>query len=363
MSEKAQRNPGSHVLIILASLVVVIGGLKVASGILLPLMVALFVATLSLPLLAALQKIGLPRPLAVLLTLAAIVLVFAGLGLLVGGSVTEFTDPQIQASYRAKFQAAVDRSLSHLDVLLSRMKVDTGGRSARELIDPNSLLDVGALFGFVGRTLKQAVSVVSNTFLVILTVIFILFEAAAFPDKIRAAMGHRLGALDRFAGIKTEIQNYLAIKTMISMTTGILVGLSLWILGIDFPLLWGLVAFLCNYIPSLGSIIAAVPAVMLTIVQVGFGRALIVAAVFLAINIPLGNFLEPYLLGRRLGLSTLVVFLSLVFWGWVWGPVGMLLSVPLTMIVKIMLEHTEDLRWIAVLLDARAPDPGRRREG
>ncbi len=128
--------------------------------------------------------------------------------------------------------------------------------------------------------------------------------------------------------------------------------MALLIIGVDFPLLWGMLAFLLNYVPTLGSILAAIPPVLLATVQLGPGHALATALVFVGVNVVLGNFVEPHFMGRRLGLSTLVVFLSLVFWGWVWGPVGMLLSVPLTMIVKIMLENTEDLRWVAVLLDA-----------
>ncbi len=124
------------------------------------------------------------------------------------------------------------------------------------------------------------------------------------------------------------------------------------LLGLDFALVWGVVAFLLNYIPTIGSIIAAVPAVLLAAVQLGFGRAVLIAAGYVVVNTVLGNLVEPALMGRRLGLSTLVVFLSLVFWGWVWGPVGMLLSVPLTMVVKILLENTDDLRWVAVLLDS-----------
>ena len=149
-----------------------------------------------------------------------------------------------------------------------------------------------------------------------------------------------------------QIQNYLAIKTVVSVATGLLAGVWVWALDIDFPLLWGLIAFLFNYIPNLGSIFAAVGPVLLAIVQFGPGRAISVAAGYVAINLVFGNVVEPLMLGRRLGLSTLVVLLSLVFWGWVWGPMGMLLAVPLTMMVKIALENTEDLRWVAVMLDA-----------
>ena len=126
----------------------------------------------------------------------------------------------------------------------------------------------------------------------------------------------------------------------------------------DFPFLWGVLAFLLNYIPTLGSIIAAVPPTCVALLQLGVGPALATVAVFVVVNVLLGSLAEPHFLDRRLGLSTLVVFTSLVFWGWVWGPVGMLLSVPLTMILKIMFENTEGLQWVAVLLDAH-PRRGR----
>ena len=204
----------------------------------------------------------------------------------------------------------------------------------------------------VGGTLRAVAAVAQNTFLVILTMVFILAEAAGFSRKLRAAFGPRSDHLERFGVMARQIQRYLAIKTLISLATGILVGLWVSVLGLGFPLLWGLVAFIFNYIPNLGSILAAIPPVLLALVQFGPGRAAVVALGYLVINISLANFLEPYLMGRRLGLSTLVVVLSLIFWGWVWGPVGMLLSVPLTVIVKIALENTEDFRWVAVLLDA-----------
>ena len=142
------------------------------------------------------------------------------------------------------------------------------------------------------------------------------------------------------------------IKTAVSAVTGTVVGLWVAALGLDFALLWGLVAFLLNFIPNLGSIIAAIPAVLLAMVQFGPGRAAVIAAGYLVVNIVFGSVVEPMLMGRRLGLSTLVVFASLVFWGFVWGPVGMLFSVPLTMVVKIALENSKDFRWVAVMLDA-----------
>jgi predicted PurR-regulated permease PerM len=143
-------------------------------------------------------------------------------------------------------------------------------------------------------------------------------------------------------------------KTAISAATGLLIGAWVAILGLDFALTWGVLAFLLNFIPSIGSIIAAVPAVLLALVQLGVAKAILVAAAFVVVNVVLGNVVEPQLMGRTLGMSTLVIFLSLVFWGWLWGPVGMFLSVPLTMILKIGMENSRDLKQVAIMLDSAA---------
>jgi predicted PurR-regulated permease PerM len=143
-----------------------------------------------------------------------------------------------------------------------------------------------------------------------------------------------------------------------SLVTGAIIAIALALMGVDFPLLWGALAFLLNFIPTIGSIIAALPPLLLSLVQLGPWYALGVMILFLAVNMIIGNILEPALTGRQLGMSPLVVFGSLLFWGWVWGPVGMILSVPLTMIIKIILENTQDMRWVAALLDA-GPRPAR----
>jgi predicted PurR-regulated permease PerM len=156
-----------------------------------------------------------------------------------------------------------------------------------------------------------------------------------------------------------EVQAYLGIKTLVSLATGITAGSFCWLMGLDFPILLGLTAFVLNFIPTIGSIIAAIPAMALALVLHDPSWTLLVALGYLAINTLFGNIVEPNLMGRRLGLSTLVVVLSLIFWGWLWGPVGALLSVPLTMVLKIVLENTPDLRWAAILLD-KVPPQARR---
>jgi predicted PurR-regulated permease PerM len=151
-----------------------------------------------------------------------------------------------------------------------------------------------------------------------------------------------------------SVKRYMAVKTGISVFTGICIGAWTAILGVDYPFMWGLLAFLLNFVPNIGSIIAAVPAVLLALVQLGPWSALLVAIGYFVVNFTVGSVIEPRVMGRSVGLSTLVVFLSLVFWGWVLGLVGMLLSVPLTMTVKIAMENHRDTRWLAILLGSEA---------
>jgi predicted PurR-regulated permease PerM len=201
--------------------------------------------------------------------------------------------------------------------------------------------------------LRNLAAVLSNLFLILLTMIFMLIEAASVPVKVKAAIGTGRLDVDKMHHAVIQVQRYLGLKTLTSLATGLLIGFWTAVLGLDFAVVWGLLAFLLNYIPNIGSIVAAIPAVLLGLVQGGIGFALLVAVGYVVVNVGIGNFTEPWLMGRTLGLSTLVVFLSLVFWGWMWGSVGMLLSVPLTMIIKILLENTDDLRWMAVMLDSR----------
>jgi AI-2 transport protein TqsA len=197
-------------------------------------------------------------------------------------------------------------------------------------------------------------SVLSNIVLILLTVTFILLEASSFPVKLRAVLGDSQVAFPQFSTFVDSMKRYMVIQTVISLAAGILIGIWLAILGVDFPVLWGLLAFLLNYIPNLGSIIAAIPAVLLALIQLGLGRAALATAGYIVIYFMLGNIVQPRLMGRGLGLSTLVVFLSLIFWGSLLGLVGMVLSIPITMTLKIAFESNASTRWIAVLL---GPEP------
>lgn len=334
-----------RLLLVAACVVVLVAGLRAASSILIPFLIAVFIAAISLPLLTWLQR-RLPMIVAVLGTILMDLLVLALVGYLVGSTANQV------AGEMGEIQSTLTMWIEDGGEWLEERGVPVASGLAGDDSLPLALFsrfEPGFLVDFVNRTLRTTTAALSSFLVISLIVIFTLFEAATFGPKVRAAFGSA-GAEARFARAMHEIQHYMGIKTVISLATGLLIGIWVGVLGVEFAIFWGLVAFVLNFIPNLGSIIAAVPTTLLAMVQIGVGRGLLVALGYLVVNMVIGNFIEPPLLGRRLGLSTLVVVLSLVFWGWVWGPVGMLLSVPLTMVVKILLENTEEFRWVAVLL-------------
>jgi predicted PurR-regulated permease PerM len=203
--------------------------------------------------------------------------------------------------------------------------------------------------------LSGLTSTLSSIFLILLTVAFILLEISSFPVKLRSILKDPKAEFPQLRKFVKDLNHYMVIKTGISVSTGILIGIWMTILGVDFPVLWGFIAFLFNYIPNLGVIIAAFPAVLLTLIQFGPGTALLAAAGYFAVNFIVGTFVEPRLVGRGVGLSTLVVFLSLIFWGNLLGLIGMVLCIPFTMTLKFAFENNEGTRWIAVLLGPELP--------
>lgn len=336
--------PGARFLMVLASAVVVVAGLRAGAPILLPAAIAMFLAILSVPIMLWLQRRRVPAALAIFLTLLLVVTIFGGMMLLASRSVAEFQSAL--PDYVAYFQLRFDGFLSALEAR---------GLPAREYISAEAVSSQ-ALTSFVQGMFGRVATFLSTTLIVFFLLLFMLAEASVFPRKFRAVLGDKAGDLSRFSKITNEVFEYLVIKTLISLATGVVIGFWAWIMRLEFPILLGLVGFLMNYVPTIGSIIAAIPAILLALLQQGtLGLALFVAIGYVVINVIFGNLLEPYIQGRRLGISTLVVLLSLIFWAWAWGPIGALLAVPLTMVVKIMIENTRDLRWVAILLDKEPP--------
>ncbi|WP_115718196.1 AI-2E family transporter [Gallaecimonas mangrovi] len=333
-----------------AALVVVAAGVKLSANMLVPFLLSGFIAITCNPLVNWLNQRKVPRPLAVVLIIFLIVLIGFMLTGLVGSSVNQFTAniPQYRAKLLTQFAWVTDH-LAAFNVHLDRQQLQ-------------KILDPGAAMNMAANTLTGLGSLLTNFFVILLTVVFMLFEAPMMARKVNiASQGDTQvnKALKRFF---TSVNHYLAIKTVVSLATGVLIWAWTWSVGVDFPLLWGVLAFLLNYIPNIGSILAAVPAVLLALLQLGLFHAGMTALGFLLVNTLMGNAVEPRLMGRGLNLSTLVVFISLIFWGWLLGSVGMLLSVPLTMIIKIALESNHNTAKIAVLLSNELPQEDSREE-
>jgi AI-2 transport protein TqsA len=342
---RTDENPGAKFLFSLACLVVIVYGLKYAAAILLPAALALFLAVLSLPVMLWLRKKGVPKASAIVIPVLINVAVVGLLILVVSQSFSE-----LQKSLPTYLNTLQQLQISWVESLEARTDLVLSDYLTMDLVNP------AAVLGFAGGAVGRIAQALSMTFIVFLIMAFMLSEATVFPDKFRHLMADSDGDGDRFAKVVTEVQTYLGIKTVISLTTGLILGTWAYVMGLDFYVLLGLTAFLLNYIPTVGSIIAAIPAVLLSVILVGsVGHALLVGLGYVIVNTVFGNIIEPNLMGRRLGLSTLVVILSLLFWGWAWGPLGALQSVPLTVIVKILVENTPDLRWLALLLDKSPP--------
>jgi AI-2 transport protein TqsA len=331
-------------LITLAAIVVLVAGMKAASEIIVPFIFSIFIAIICAPVLLWLTRHRVPNVIAVILILLGIILVGTLVSIAIGTSIQQFTQelPGYQAKLQGQFNAFIG--------FLVKLGVDISNDGFSEAFDPRSAIR------WVNQILVGLGSLFTNAFLIIFTVLFILLEASDFPRKLQAVKGHINGGPDYTGQFFSSVQRYFGLKTLTSLATGLTVTVMLAFIGVDFPVLWGLMAFLFNYIPNIGSIIAAVPAVLLALIQFGVGPAIGVAAGYLAINMVFGNLLETRIMGKGMGLSALVVFVSLVFWGWVFGSIGMILSVPLTMLAKLALENREQTRWIAVLLGSGVPE-------
>jgi len=323
-----------------SAFVISLAGIKVAAPIVVPFLLSLFVAIICNPAINYLEGKKVPRGLAITLVIFTIFSLFIVLGGVIGAAVNDFRKaiPIYEAQLSEQITWLITWLANH-DIVISMDEV-------RGYFDPAKVMNL------VTTTLSGFSSVLGNIFLLLLTVVFMLAEGKVFPKKLHMAFDDSAQTEKRLDHFLTMVNQYMAIKTMVSLATGIIIGTVLWGMGVQFYVLWALLAFLLNYIPNIGSIIAAVPVVILTFLQLGAGYASVVVGLFVSVNMIMGNFVEPRFMGRSLGLSTLVVFLSLIFWGWLLGMVGMLLSVPLTMILKIALENSEDGRWFSILLSS-----------
>ncbi|MDF1861978.1 MAG: AI-2E family transporter [Verrucomicrobiales bacterium] len=410
--KRGQSGSGLRVLLAAACVIVVLTGLKLAAELFIPIILGLFLALLSMPILNWLDRRGLPRPLAVLATVLIDLLILGGIVFLASGVVNDFQDKsddytKLLRKQAQDFSRTMDSQINRLEEFWADAGATIGGQEGDESegasvdpeistnekpVDPDEVppvvkiesgqpeeagdsvfgldseitfsklfelyFDENRVLGFVGQIdiVNRFTSLATTAFFAMIIMIFVLTESGSYTHKVRDVLHVSGPDLRRFQSISQDIQKYLAIKTAVSGATGILAMIACVAFRVDFPLLWGLVAFLLNYVPAIGSIMAGIPPVILALILHGFWPAIGVLACFLVINVAIGNFIEPMLLGERFGISTVIVILSVLVWGYIWGPVGMLLAVPLTMLVKVMLDNSSDFRWISALMGKGMPE-------
>lgn len=333
-------------VIMLGMLVIILVGVKAAAEIIVPFILAVFIAVILNPLIHRLERLRIPRVVAISLVVVIIILIMVLLLAYLGTSLNEL------ARTLPQYRSSLIGPLRNIEPWLQRAGITVSVDELIKYIDPNALMTM------VTGLLSQLSNAMSSIFLLLLTVVFMLIEVPQLPRKLQQLMSRPQEGMSAIQRALDSVSHYLVLKTAISLVTGIVVWGMLAAVGVRFAFIWGLLALALNYIPNIGSVLAAIPPIIQVLVFNGLYETLVVVAGYLLINLVLGNILEPRIMGRGLGLSTLVVFLSLIFWGWLLGPVGMLLSVPLTIVVKIALEQTDGGKSIAILLSDMSQSRG-----
>lgn len=355
MPDDATKLQATRILVTAAAVIILVSGLKLGQSFFVPVLLAAFIATVSFPITSWLRKRRVPRPIAVLLTVLVDFAFLTGIIIIVVSLTGD-----LESKWENKYYPAMDSKVAEL----SEAAVDVLNKwqipDAEDKVNQYATNLISQVFGenvnpFVLG--KDVAKFLGSTLLILILTVFMLSEARMFGRRVNDVLEARGPNLDRIMSATADIQRYLAMKTVVSLATGVLAGFLCWAANLDFYVLWGIVAFALNFIPVLGSIIAGVPPFILAYLIDGGPSALAVGVGYISINVFLGNFLEPMLMGRRFGLSTLVVIISVLFWGFIWGPVGMFLAVPLTMVLKVMLDNSDELRWIAVAITKEKRHP------
>jgi len=329
-------------VVTVAALIIIFAGVIYAKSIITPFLLALFISIICAQPISWLEKRKIPGWIAFIIVILGLILLFFGFTFLIGGTISSFS------GNLSKYESTLTTIINSFIQFLNEKGLKIPKDQILTLIQPAKILE------FTANAVNGLLNVMGNTFLIFLIVFFILMEFRSFSVKAKAIQSGSDESVAYFSTIIQNIRQYLWLKTVVGLSEGILVYTALLIIGVDYPLLWALIIFLMNYIPNIGSIIASIPTILFALVQLGLSGALWTLGTFMFIHNVIGNFLEPKIMGKGLGLSTLVVLLSLIFWGFILGPVGMFLSVPFTMAIKIILEHNEKTRWLAILLGTPA---------
>ena len=335
---------GARSLIAVAATFIVLFGLKYTREVTVPIVLAAFLAIVSYPIVGVLRRVlRFPHWLAV--TCAVVVDMGVLYGLI---CFVKFLAADMKTTLQGDFMPRLESRVSELLTWADQFFF---GEQLRNLFDsPMSLVNSQQIIAFSQSLTGQILSFMSVTALVLILMTFMLGEAPLFRrnlNNLPNSLQGKLKVLDALRGV----QKYLIIKTLASVSTGLLAWVLCHFMGVPLAFMWGFVACALNFIPTIGSIVAAVPPILLALVMQDWGSMLIVAGGYLAFNFAIGDGIEPLFLGKQFGIATSMVLISVIVWGWVWGPIGMLLAVPFTMFLKLAMENSVDLQWVASIID------------
>lgn len=320
-----------------AYLIVIIAGLKTASEIVVILLMAFFVFLIFLPMVRRLRALGLNDLFTTIIVSLIMFSIIFVIGIFLISSAQDFTKnlPLYQQKYDLIIPQIVDY-LSHFGIKLSSDEIIN-------MFNPISLIQQAINFA------KGMGNIMTNGFLTLVVIIFLFLESSLMIQKIFFFLPSP-ESKEHLLLFTQNINTYFTIKTFTSLLTGFLVYAMLALFHLEYALLFGFLAFILNYIPNIGSFIAAVPALAIALLQLPLAEVFFIAVGYMVINNVVGNFLEPKILSKGVGISTFFVFLSMLIWGWILGPIGMFLAVPLTITIKMAASYTKRYRWISVLL-------------
>lgn len=338
---------GLMVLLAVAGGVVAIAGVRGFSGILGPVFLALMLVVAVQPLGDWLQRKGAPKWIAVLATLASVYFVLLGLIAALAVSVAQL------ATLLPQYTDKADELVANLQNQLAQLNI--GSDQVAKVL---SNIDFGKLVGLLDDVLLGLLGVFSNLFFILALVIFMAMDAASFGQRVRAVAFSRPDIAYAFSAFASGTRSYLVVSTVFGLIVAVIDAGALWALGIPLPILWGLLSFITNYIPNIGFVIGLIPPALIALLEGGPMLMLWVIVVYSVINVIIQSVIQPKFVGDAVGLSVTVTFLALVFWGWVLGPLGALLAIPATLLVKaLLLDIDPTTRWANALISGSAPTP------
>lgn len=335
MSELTNQRLG-YSLIVAAAVIIVIWGIRGLAGILNPILLAAVITITLLPVPLALEKRGMKSGLALVLTIVVVVLFIIGFAWLVLASVSNMNVdlPDFTDSYQAQSES-IDPRASQLEQLAEELITTLNRQQYSDFFT--------GLLALVGTTISQL-------FLTLLIFIFMLYTALSMPDLSRLGIKSESDALTEALALTSNVRRYMALTAFVNLLVGVADGLLLWIMGVPYAVLWGVIAWVLGFIPAVGFWIALIPPVLLAYSLYGTRTALVIFLGYVLINGTAANFISPRVLGKGLSISPLIVFVSVFIWGWLLGAIGAILAIPLTMIVIAVLESFSTTRWMARLM-------------